>query len=110
MTSLHVICGLAHLIQNPDYAYGLNHVQCAYQIPVVASLHCLSHLYQWLLTLQRCEIYVALLPVQKFFGMEVWNGIWKILVWNGRILVWNGKLSVWNMEKSSSIPFQTMPC
>ena len=32
----------------------------------------------------------------KIFGME-----WK---WNGR------KLSVWNMEKSSSIPFHTMPC
>ena len=45
--------------------------------------------------------------------MEVWNGIWKkILVWNGRFLVWNGngrKLPVWNMEKSSSIPFHTMP-
>ena len=32
----------------------------------------------------------------KIFGME-----WK---WNGR------KLPVWNMEKSSSIPFHTMPC
>ena len=44
--------------------------------------------------------------------MEVWNGIWKkILVWNGRFLVWNGrKLPVRNMEKSSSIPFHTMPC
>ena len=31
----------------------------------------------------------------KIFSME-----WK---WNGR------KLSVWNMEKSSSIPFHTMP-
>ena len=31
----------------------------------------------------------------KIFGME-----WK---WNGR------KLPVWNMEKSSSIPFHTMP-
>ena len=36
--SLHVIYGLAlPPIQNPDYAYALNHVQCAYQIPVVAS-------------------------------------------------------------------------
>ena len=33
------------------------------------------------------------------FSME-----WKILVWNER------KLLVWNMEKSSSIPFHTMPC
>ena len=43
--------------------------------------------------------------------MKVWNGIWKkILVWNGRLLVWNGrKLPLWNMEKSSSIPFHTMP-
>ena len=32
---------------------------------------------------------------RKIFGME-----WK---WNGR------KLPVWNMEKSSSIPFHTMP-
>ena len=32
----------------------------------------------------------------KIFGME-----WK---WNGR------KLPVWNMEKSSFIPFHTMPC
>ena len=32
----------------------------------------------------------------KIFGME-----WK---WNGR------KLPVWNIEKSSSIPFHTMPC
>ena len=32
----------------------------------------------------------------KIFGME-----WK---WSGR------KLPVWNMEKSSSIPFHTMPC
>ena len=58
--------------------------------------------------------------------MEVWNGIWKKIlvwngiwkkilvwngIWNGRFLVWNGrKLPVWNMEKSSSIPFHTMPC
>ena len=40
--------------------------------------------------MQSSKIYVALLPVQNFFGMEVWNGIWKkILVWNGRFLVWN---------------------
>ena len=46
--------------------------------------------------------------------MEVWNRIWKkILEWNERFLVWNGigrKFPVWNMEKSSSIPFHTMPC
>ena len=93
MTSLHVVCGLAHLIQNPGYPYALNHEQCAYQLPVVASLHCYTHLYEWLLTILQKD--VALLPVQKFFGMEVKNGIWKkILVWNGisngRFLVWNG--------------------
>ena len=39
MTSLHVIYGLAppHPIQNPGYADALNHVQYAYQIPIVAS-------------------------------------------------------------------------
>ena len=38
MTSLHVICGLAFPpIQNPGYAYALNHLQYAYQMPVVAS-------------------------------------------------------------------------
>ena len=48
--------------------------------------------------------------------MKLWNGVWKkfltwIGIWNGRFLVWNGrKLPVWNMEKSSSIPFYTMPC
>ena len=41
--------------------------------------------------MQSSKIDVALLPVYIFFGMEVWNGIWKkILVWNGRLLVWNG--------------------
>ena len=36
MTSLHVICGLAlPPTQNPGYVYALNHVQYAYQIPVV---------------------------------------------------------------------------
>ena len=53
-----------------------------------------------------------------FFGMEVWNGIWKkILVWNGiwkwRFLVWNGngmeekcKFGIWK----NRLPFHTMPC
>ena len=43
---------------------------------------------------QSSKIYVALLPVQNFFGMEVWNEIWKkILVWNE---IWNGRFLVWN--------------
>ena len=38
--------------------------------------------------MQSSKIDVALLPVYTFFGMEVWNGIWKkILVWNGKLLV-----------------------
>ena len=38
MMSLHVIYGLALTpIQNPGYAYALNHVQYAYQIQFVAS-------------------------------------------------------------------------
>ena len=45
--------------------------------------------------------------VEENFSME-WNMEWKIFskewIWNGR------KLPVWNMEKSSSIPFHTMPC
>ena len=45
--------------------------------------------------------------MEENFGME-WNMEWKIFSmewkWNGR------KLPVWNMEKSSSIPFHTMPC
>ena len=43
--------------------------------------------------------------MEENFSME-WNMEWKIfsMEWNGR------KLSAWNMEKSSSIPFHTMPC
>ena len=41
------------------------------------------------------------------FSME-WNMEWKIF---GREWKWTGrKLPAWNMEKSSSIPFHTMPC
>ena len=44
--------------------------------------------------------------MEENFGME-WNMEWKIFSmewkWNRR------KLPVWNMEKSSSIPFHTMP-
>ena len=45
--------------------------------------------------------------MEENFSME-WNMEWKIFSmewkWNGR------KFSVWNTEKSSSIPFHTMPC
>ena len=45
--------------------------------------------------------------MEENFSME-WNMEWKIF---GMEWKWNGrKLPVWNMEKSSSIPFHTMPC
>ena len=41
-----------------------------------------------------------------WYGSMEWK-MEEILVWNG---IWNGrKLPVWNMEKSSSIPFHSMP-
>ena len=44
--------------------------------------------------------------MEENFSME-WNMEWKIL---GMEWKWNGrKLPVWNMEKSSSIPFHTLP-
>ena len=68
--------------------------------------------------MQSSKIYVALLPVYTFFGMEVWNGIWKkILVWNEK---WNGRLLVWNgngMDENrqygiwkNRLPFLVIPC
>ena len=68
--------------------------------------------------MQSSKIDVALLPVYTFFGMEVWNGIWKkILVWNE---IWNGRLLVWNgnvMDENcyygiwkNRLPFHAMPC
>ena len=79
--------------ENPDCF----HLWCAYQILVVASSYCYTHLClsEWLLTtLRRCKKLVALHPVKKFFGIEVWNGIRKkVLVWNG---IWNGRFLVWN--------------
>ena len=52
--------------------------------------------------------------------MEEWNGIRKkkfSTEWNmerkifSMEWIWNGRNSaVWNMEKSSSIPFHSMPC
>ena len=44
--------------------------------------------------------------MEKKFSME-WNMEWKIFSVER---IWNGKNSaVWNMEKSSSIPFHSMP-
>ena len=40
MTSLHDLQFSPPLLQSPGYAYALNHVQYAYQIPVVASWYC----------------------------------------------------------------------
>ena len=40
-----------------------------------------------------------------WYGSMEWK--MEILVWNG---IWNGrKLPAWNVEKSSSIPFHSMP-
>ena len=117
--SLHVVFGLAQQTPNLGYASILNHEDCIYQIPF---LHlCIvtrttSHIHEWLLTLQWCKIYVALLPVLNFFSMEVWNGIWKkTVVWNTEWKIFsmewqsNGRnLPVWNMEKLSSISFHSM--
>ena len=68
--------------------------------------------------MQSSKINVALLPVYTFFGMEVWNGIWKkILVWNE---IWNGRLLVWignGMDENcqyemwkNRLPLYSMPC
>ena len=49
--------------------------------------------------MQSSKIDVALLLVYTFFGMEVWNGIWKkFLIWNE---IWNGRLFVWNGREAS---------
>ena len=64
--------------------------------------------------MQSSKINVALLPVYTFFGIEVWNGIWKkILIWNGRLLVWSGngmdencQYEIWK----NRLPFHSIPC
>ena len=74
---------------------------------------CLQHCLQ-----QSSKTNVALLPVYAFFGMEVWNGIWKkVLVlnetWNGRLLVWNGNVMNENCQNGiwkNRLPFHAMPC
>ena len=112
MASLHVISGLAHLIQNPGCAYALNHVECAYQMPVFAFIYCYTHLYEWLLTtLQRCKIYVSSLKI-LWYGSTEWNMEENFSVeWNIFGMEWKRnerKLPVWNMEKSSSIPYHVL--
>ena len=72
MTSLHVIYGLA-LAPNPKSWRRLCIKSCAIGIPHTGCciLALLMHLHERLLTtLQSSKIYVALLPVLKFFGME----------------------------------------
>ena len=55
--------------------------------------------------MRSSKIYVALLPVQNFCGMEVWK---KILVWNGKFLSMEWK-KIASMEYGKivfhSIPF-----
>ena len=53
MTSLHDLRFSPLPIQSPGYAYALNHVQYAYQIPVVASLYCWRTFTSG--CLQRCK-------------------------------------------------------
>ena len=104
MTSLHVVYGLAPSPNQISWLR-LSIKPSAMCIPdtVVASLCCYEHLREWLLiTLQRCKIYVALLPVYKFCGMKVGTGIWKkLLIWNGRFLEWNGN----GMEENCSMEY-----
>ena len=110
MTSLYVIFGLAPQAptQFKILATSMYQTMCN-----VHTRYRLLHLCIVTLTftsgcLQHCKgakYTLHCFQSNFFFGMEVWNGIWKkLLVWNGR------KLPVWNMEKSSSIPFHTMPC
>ena len=68
--------------------------------------------------MQSSKIEVALLPVYSFFGVEVWNGIWKKIlvwneIWNGRLLVWNGNVMDENCQYGiwkNCLPFHAMPC
>ena len=56
-----MICGLALLpIKNPGYAYALNHVPYAYQIPVAAPSRAVANN---IAKVQSNKTYVALLPV-----------------------------------------------
>ena len=123
-----MICGLAlPPIQNPGYAYALNHVQYAYQIPVVASWYCWRTFTSG--CLQRCKgakqqnirciasslkfLWCGSMEwnMEENFSME-WNMEenfsmeWKIF---GMEWKWNErKLPVWNIEKSSSIPYHAL--
>ena len=122
LTSLHVIYGLAlPPLQNPGYSYALNHVQYAYQIPVVASWYCSRNFTSG--SLQHCKdakqqnirciassikfLWYGIMEwnMEENFSVE-WNMEWKIFSeewkWNGR------KLPVWNIEKSSSIPYHAL--
>ena len=62
--------------QNPDNTYALNHMQYAYQIPIVAFsiVDAPSRAVAYnIANMQSSKIGVALIPVHTFFGMEVWN-------------------------------------
>ena len=116
MTSLHVICGLALLpIQNPGYAYALNHVQyalnikpCAICIPDTGCciLVLLAHLHERLLTtLQRCK---ATKYTLHCFQSKI-SLVWKYGTedfWYGMVMEWK---KIASMEYGK-IVFHSIPC
>ena len=119
MTSLPVIYRLA-LSPNPESWLRLSIKPCAICIPDTGCsiLVLLTHVHERLLTtLQRCKAAKYTLHCFQskiFFGMEVWNGIWKKTsvwngIWNGRFLEWNGKNWQYEIWKNC-LPFHTMPC
>ena len=116
MTSLHVIRGLAP--QSKILATLILCIKsCAMCIPdacrcIFVLLHAPLRVVAFnIANMQNIRCIASILKILWYGSME-WNmeEIFS-MEWNGRFLVWNGrKLLVWNMEKSSSIPFHTMPC
>ena len=81
-----MICGLALLpIQNSGYAYALNHVQYAYQIPVVTSKYC------WLTFTSGC--------LQHCKGAKQQN---IRCIASSLKFLWYGSME-WNMEENFSL-------
>ena len=96
-----MICGLALLpIQNPGYAYALNHVQYAYHIPVVASEYCRRTFTSG--CLQNCK-------GAKQQNIRCIASILKFL-WYGS-MEWNMEENFsmeWNMEENFSMEWKIL--